>query len=192
MKKIYLLIIFIVLINNISKGQSLEETMKFIEIKLEEMGFENDVTPKYKPYLKTDIHEFEIKNNFLIAKRTMRDYTYGDLIDESYILIYIPNIISTNFELKVYNDGSRGRYFKIKTKNSSIYSFISKQSKFEVYNFIYNFNPLKIKMYNENLLGITDIDFEYINVNPNLEEKIKKAIKHLVGLKGGKIIDDLF
>jgi hypothetical protein len=192
MKKIYLLFFFFVLINNSSKGQSLEETVNFIELKLEEMRFENDVIPKFKPYLKTMINEFEIKNNFLIAKKTMRDYTYGNLIDESYILIYIPNIISANFELNVYNDGSSGRYFKIKTKDLSFYSFIRKESKYDVYNFINNFNPLKINLSNEHLLEITDYDFEYKKVNPNTEEKIKKAFKHLVGLKGGKILDDLF
>lgn len=183
----YALIFYIIVAStNLVYSQTTEETKDYILLKMKDIN----TTNKLSGSVYSTNSYFEFYKKYLLIREV---HYNNDIYDGyNYKIIDLMKIKSFNFHKNTYELFGRNqtdKYIVIDLgeefpfcleKNIPAKSVIDTKSEIDLYKLHYNCsNPIRIKFDN------------YFN-NSESELKITKAVKHLVKLYGGKIIDDLF
>jgi hypothetical protein len=183
MKK-YLLFATFMIICNMMYSQTKEDTELYLYGKIEKL---NSIEVKQK----------KVKDKIMndISIMTYNEVNYGKLIHTKIYSDYYKNLNKLPYKAETYIiDISKIYSIELININNNNYSLRIK-SKENCYK--YNDTPsTNINLENlksENKLTVCDIDLIIFNVSELSEiEKNIKALKHLVNLYGGKILDNLF
>lgn len=179
-------------------SQSIEETKLFITKKFNELNLAKYLYKKNNngDFIKKSDGEYEevlgyrsiisFNKNYLIIKEKIYDDDYmikfnsGDSI--SYTLINISKLIS--YDVDIFLSEGRIQFW---TKENGIK--ILNEKEFHLFLNSSNFKFVKNNNKDDNYYPIFFMNPSDLE---NTKVKTKKAFKHLVGLYGGKIIDELF
>lgn len=183
-------------------SQTLEETKDYIETKFKELNLTTDSTTVFSNY---NFFTYHIQNllyfnrKFIVLSKYTQHSIYGGnsgmrqstkYSEENY-LVDISKLSSINF--KKVNNKCVVTFFS-KNTNSN-FKFATEESDKPTSSIIGDFLDTELNLINKkfsNKIYPFEISFYTNTYDEEIIGKLKKAFKHLVGLNGGKIIDDLF
>lgn len=175
MKKILITFILILFLN-LGYSQNINETKEFIELKINSLGFEFKDYGNNSEFKLEWNYKFNFYKDYLIISQNI--FTNNKLSNIKTKALLIKSIKSFKFDL--VNQRISTLNIEI-AKNESTLCF--ENTPITILD-----STKKIEQYKCR----SALQFDYKLKNKETEDKIIKALSHLVNLYGGKIIDDLF
>jgi hypothetical protein len=183
-------------------SQTAKETKEFIETKFNELNLITDSTIIFNSNNWSTYHIQNLlyfRSKFIVLMKITQHTTYGGNIpsmqsnkftDEDFF-IDISKLSTVSFK-KVNN---KCVVTFISNNPTSNYKFMTKETNKSTFGSYGDFLQTDLKLINKkfsNNIYPFEISFYTNTYDEEIIRKLKKAFKHLVGLNGGKIIDDLF
>jgi hypothetical protein len=194
MKKIFITTIIICNFFSVS-AQTAEETKEFIKLKSRALDLHTNIKnywSKKPQIIKYNLYNFSFYDKYLIIERDNMlesgPNNGWEVNSTDYICIELKRVKSIDFEKSQFDDEQLKGDILINNNTKEFpYIFENQKNNLLVSGFLNSKNKEKYKYTSELPIRINVQKYDEETFN-----KFRKAFKHLVGLYGGKIIDDLF